>query len=100
MFLGEGWRARQEALWKARPPASTWRRLYDHALGLRHAVQERLHEALPSLERALAEVEASGTGRDRAMVLALLGRLAAHEGRTAEEIERYLDQLHEAYRGF
>jgi tetratricopeptide (TPR) repeat protein len=55
-------------------------------LGLRHAVQERLHEALPSLEKALAEVEATGTGRDRAMVLALLGRLAAREGCTADAL--------------
>jgi tetratricopeptide (TPR) repeat protein len=66
------------------PPA--WRRLYDHALGLSHAVQERIGEARPSLEKALAEVEASGTPREQAMVLWALGSLSAHEGRPDEAL--------------
>jgi tetratricopeptide (TPR) repeat protein len=68
------------------PPA--WRRLYDHALGLSHAVQERLDEARPSLERALAEVETSGTPRERAMVTWAIGWLEAHEGRTEEALRQ------------
>lgn len=66
----------------------TWKRLYDHALGLQHAVQERLHEARPSLERALLDVEATGTARDRAIVHWALAWLEAHEGRTDEALRR------------
>jgi tetratricopeptide (TPR) repeat protein len=72
-----------------RPPV--WRRLVDHAYGLSHALQERLDEARPSLDRALAEVNAHGSPRDRAEVLAALARLEAHEGRTADALAR-LDQ--------
>jgi hypothetical protein len=71
--------------------APTWRRLHDHALGLQHAVQERLDEARPSLMRALAEVDAAGTPRERAMVTSSLGWLEAHEGRTDEAL-RQLDR--------
>ncbi len=75
-----------------RPDApADWRRLLDHARGLEHAVQERLDEARPSLERALAEVTATGSPRDRAAVLAALAHLEAHEGRTAEA-RRRLDE--------
>ena len=70
----------------ADPPA--WRRLRDHALGLSHAVQERLDEARPSLDRALAEVEAGGAPRERAMVTWALGWLEAHEGRTEDALRR------------
>src|SRR5204863_5573318 len=66
-------------------------RLLDHAYGLQHAVQERLDEARPSLDKALAEVEASGSPFDRGRVLAALAWLEAHEGRTEEALRR-LDQ--------
>jgi tetratricopeptide (TPR) repeat protein len=63
-----------------------WRRLLDHAYGLQHAVQERLDEARPSLERALAELSTSGSPRDRAAVMIALAHLEAYEGRTAEAL--------------
>jgi tetratricopeptide (TPR) repeat protein len=68
------------------PRRPTWRRLVDHAYGLSHAVQERLDEARPSLARALAEVEATGSPRDQAEVLAALAHLEAYEGRTDEAL--------------
>lgn len=86
------------------PPATrpdkpaNWRRLLDHARGLEHAVQERLDEARPSLERALAEVTPSpwgappnpraGSPRDRAAVILAIAHLEAYEGRTAEALRR------------
>jgi tetratricopeptide (TPR) repeat protein len=76
---------------RPRSPAAAWRRLLDHAYGLQHAVQERLDEARPSLDRALAEVEATGSALEQAMVLAALARLSANEGRTDEALAR-LDQ--------
>lgn len=68
--------------------APAWRRLYDHALGLSHAVQERIDEARPSLVKALAEVTATGTPREQAMVTWSLGWLEAHEGRTGEALRQ------------
>ncbi len=66
----------------------TWRRLHDHGLGLLHAVQERLDEARPSLERALAL--APGVD-ERAQVLGALATVAARQGRV-EETEQWLAQ--------
>jgi hypothetical protein len=64
-----------------------WRRLYEHGLGLSHAVQERLDEARPSLERALKELEANGgSARERAMILQALAHVAARQGRLEEAI--------------
>ncbi len=60
-----------------------WKRFYEHGLALLGGVQERLDEARPSLDRALAGAE---TGRDRAIVMVALGRLAARTGRTSEAI--------------
>jgi tetratricopeptide (TPR) repeat protein len=97
-WIGEGWGPRQERRWRDRPPRPTWRRLWEHALGLSHAVQERLHEARPSLERALAEVERQSDARPRAMVLALLARVSAGEGRTDEALA-YLDRAAAALPG-
>jgi tetratricopeptide (TPR) repeat protein len=81
------------------PPGAppVWRRLLDHAYGLQHVLQERLDEARPSLDRALADLEAGdpesprGSPRDRAAVLAALAYLEAHEGRTDEAL-RQLDR--------
>jgi tetratricopeptide (TPR) repeat protein len=68
-----------------------WKRLYEHALGMSRAVQERLDECRPSLDKALAEVERTGSARERAMVLAALGYVAARQGRT-DEAQGWVDR--------
>ena len=77
VWIGPGSEAKQGSA-----KAPTWRRLYEHALGLSHAVQERLDEARPSLDRALEEVTVVGSPRERAMVHAALAQLEGLEGRT------------------
>jgi tetratricopeptide (TPR) repeat protein len=69
-----------------KPPV--WQRLLDHAYGLSHAVQERLDEARPSLDRALAEAKATGSARAEARVVAALAWLEAHEGRCDEALRQ------------
>jgi tetratricopeptide (TPR) repeat protein len=81
----------------AESPA-VWTRLLDHAYGLQHAVQERLDEARPSIDLALAllgegppstpgqALPSPGSPRDRAAVLAALAHLEAYEGRTGEAL--------------
>lgn len=66
-------------------------RHYDHALGLLHAVQERLDEARPVLAAAL---EAAPDDRRRAAAFVLLGRLAGRQGRL-EEALRHLERADE-----
>jgi tetratricopeptide (TPR) repeat protein len=61
----------------------SWRRLYDHGLGLLHARQEDVDLARPSLERALLLVP-PGDERARAMVLGTMADVAIVEGRTDE----------------
>lgn len=68
----------------------TWRRLYDHGLGMLHALQEDVASARPSLERAL-EVLPAGADRERAMVLDALAEVSIREGRTDEAL-RSLDE--------
>lgn len=65
-----------------------WRRPYEHGLAWTHAVQERLDEARPSLEAALAALEGQpdSSARARAMVLTALGQLAGRQGRTEEAL--------------
>jgi tetratricopeptide (TPR) repeat protein len=65
-----------------------WRRLHEHGLALLHAVQERLDEARPSLQRAL---ELAPGPSERAQVLAALATVAARQGRV-EETETWLRQ--------
>src|SRR4029079_16258209 len=77
----EGAEARKSA--EERP---VWRRLLGHGYGMMHAVQERIGEARPSLERALALLGDDGPAHDRAAVISALGALSAHEGRTDEAI--------------
>jgi tetratricopeptide (TPR) repeat protein len=72
------------------PDARAWQRLFDHALGLLHALQEQLGEARPSLDRAFALLPANAE-RERAMVMSLYGALAVREGRT-EEALAWLDR--------
>ncbi|MFO0758282.1 MAG: multiheme c-type cytochrome [Byssovorax sp.] len=83
VWIGTGWEKRASA-----PAQPLWKRLLDHAYGLQHAVQERLDEARPSLDRALVEASREGTPFDRARVLAALAWLEAHEGRTADALLR------------
>jgi hypothetical protein len=68
----------------------TWRRLYDHGLGMLHALQEDVESARPSLERAL-EVLPPEADRERAMVLDALAEVSIREGRTDEAL-RSLDE--------
>ena len=63
-----------------------WRRLYDHALGLLHALQEDVGGARASLERAL-DLVPPGQDRDRAMLMHALAEVSAREGRTDEALE-------------
>ncbi|MCC7539276.1 MAG: hypothetical protein IT379_23840, partial [Deltaproteobacteria bacterium] len=65
---------------------ATWRRLFDHSLGLMSSLQERLDEARPSLEAGLADAERTGDARARAMLLALRARLESRQGRVDEAI--------------
>ena len=62
-----------------------WRRLYDHGLGLLHALQEDVDSARPSLERAL-DLVPPGRIRERAMVLHALAEVSIREGRTDEAL--------------
>ncbi|HEX3344025.1 MAG TPA: multiheme c-type cytochrome [Polyangiaceae bacterium] len=64
-----------------------WRRLYDHGLGMLHALQEDVESARPSLERAL-EVLPTGSERERAMVFDALAEVSIREGRTDEALRR------------
>jgi Flp pilus assembly protein TadD len=80
LWLGEGGRPQQG-------PMPAWRRLYDHGLGMLHALQEDVDSARPSLERAL-ELLPPGADRERAMVLGALAEVAIREGRTDEALQR------------
>jgi len=84
-WVGEG--AGAMALPNAAPP---WRRLYDHALGWLHALQEDVDAARPSLDKALLLVP-PGDERARAMVVGAMAEVAIREGRTGEAGE-LLDQ--------
>lgn len=67
---------------------ATWQRLYDHALGLSASAQEHLGEARWSAELAQSELmcEARVEAVERAMVLTLLGRIDASEGRLQDAL--------------
>jgi len=85
-WLGDGAVARPAPPSLATTPRPAWSRLFDHGLGEQHNVQERLDEGRASLEEALALLGKTGTDAERAMVLAALAWLPAHEGRTAEAL--------------
>ena len=70
---------------KPRSQVPTWRRLYEHALGALHAVQEQADDARPSLERALGELPEAAT-HERATVEELFAELAVRQGRTDEAL--------------
>ncbi len=82
VFLGAGASERPSEGGAARP---AWRRLYEHALGLAHQVQERTDEARPSLARALSLLPEEET-RARATVLLALSRVEGRQGRVDEAI--------------
>ncbi|HTM23359.1 MAG TPA: multiheme c-type cytochrome [Kofleriaceae bacterium] len=66
-----------------------WRRLYEHGMGLLATVQEELEQPRASLTAALAAQEAAGIrgGRERAMILTALARVAGRQGRTQEALD-------------
>ncbi len=86
VWIGSGWEKRA-----GEPRLPAWKRLLDHAYGMQHAVQERLDEARPSLDAALAELERGGSPFDRGRVLAAYAWLESHEGRTEDALRR-IDQ--------
>jgi hypothetical protein len=67
---------------------ANWQRLYDHALGLSLSVQEHLGEARWSAELAQSELmrEPLVESVERAMVLTLLGRIDANQGRLQDAL--------------
>lgn len=70
----------------------TWRRLYEHGLGLTHALQERVGDARPSLFAAL---DAPGTTpAERAMIFEALGAVSARQSRV-DEAMAWLDRAGE-----
>jgi hypothetical protein len=75
------------------PRLPDWRRLYDHALGLSHALQEDVDDARDSLAAALdrASLLPGGGARERAEVLQLWADIATREGRTDEALARLAD---------
>jgi hypothetical protein len=78
--------AETEATLGAGAGAVSWRRRFEHGMGLLHGLQEHLEEARAPLMLALEQVErdpAAGE-RERAMVLLQLGRLEGLQGRTDE----------------
>jgi hypothetical protein len=80
---GAGAVARENTL----PP---WRRLYGHALGFLHALQENVGEARPSLEKARLLLP-PGDERASAMLVGAMAAVAIREGRT-EEVLALLDE--------
>lgn len=82
VYLGEGAPKTSEA--------PTWKRLYEHGLGMTRALQERVGEARPSLLAALDLLGPEQT-RERAMVLTTLGVVAGRQGRVDEAME-WLDK--------
>jgi tetratricopeptide (TPR) repeat protein len=67
---------------------ANWQRLYDHALGLSLSVQEHLGQARWSAELAQSELmrEPRVEPVERAMVLTLLGRIDANQGRLQDAL--------------
>jgi tetratricopeptide (TPR) repeat protein len=61
----------------------SFQRSYEHGIGLLHEVQERVEDARPSLERALALAE---NKRERAMVLLALAKLEGRQGRVDQAL--------------
>ncbi len=75
-----------------KPHLPTWRRLYDHGLGLVGALQERRDEAGPSFLAALSALEGTADPRPKAVVMAGLAMLAGRQGRV-DEATRWIDAL-------
>jgi hypothetical protein len=87
-WIGPG--AAPAASSKSKKP--TWRRLYDHGLGMVGALQERRDEAGPSFLAALAALEGSTDPRPKAVVMGALAMLAGRQGRVDEAV-RWVDGL-------
>lgn len=69
-----------------RPTADAFERLVNHARGSLHSVQEKLHRAAPSLDRAWAIAVADDSRFERGLVLSLMGDLAGKEGRVDDAV--------------
>jgi tetratricopeptide (TPR) repeat protein len=82
VWIGGGWTTHGVS---AAKPA--WRRLYDHGLGLLHALQEDVESARPSLEAALEQAPVSDD-RARAAILHTMAEVSIREGRTDEAMLR------------
>ena len=70
-----------------KPQKPTWRRLYDHGLGMVGALQERRDEAGPSFAAALAALESTTDPRPKAVVMSALAMLAGRQGRVDEAVK-------------
>jgi hypothetical protein len=69
------------------PPRPAWERSYEHGMGLRGVITERLDEPREILEHALALLPVdAASARPRAMVLAQLAAVASRQGRTADAL--------------
>jgi len=75
-----------------KPKKPTWRRLFDHGLGLVGALQERRDEAGPSFLAALSALEGSPDPRPKAVVMGALAMLAGRQGRVDEAL-KWVDGL-------
>jgi len=75
-----------------KPKKATWRRLYDHGLGMVGALQERRDEAGPSFLAALSALEGSTDPRPKAVVIGALAMLAGRQGRVDEAL-KWVDGL-------
>jgi tetratricopeptide (TPR) repeat protein len=83
----EVWLGKEGSPAQSRPD---WLRLYEHGLGMSHALQERVGEGIPSLEKALSLLSAEQK-HERAMVLAVLASIAGRQGRV-DDAGRLVDQ--------
>ncbi|HRI68815.1 MAG TPA: multiheme c-type cytochrome [Polyangium sp.] len=75
-----------------KPTKPTWRRLYDHGLGMVGALQERRDEAGPSFLAALRALEGTLDPRPKAVVMGALAMLAGRQGRV-DEAMKWVDGL-------
>lgn len=75
-----------------RPKKPTWRRLYDHGLGMVGALQERRDEAGPSFLAALSALDGSTDPRPKAVVMGALAMLSGRQGRVDEAL-KWVDGL-------
>lgn len=74
----------------SQPVAEDWQKFYEHGLGMIRALQERVGEGRPSLEKALSLLSPE-QHKERAMVMTAFASLAVRQGRLEEALE-WLDK--------